>query len=106
MARLKRGSPVLDTARQRLAGLKSITTAPDFGAGLTLATYESEITAFSTGLESYNEELSAMVDQKNTLERDDVSLREKNRRILAATEAKFGPDSSQVEQVQTHKALR
>jgi len=39
MARTKRTSTVLETARQRLAGLKSITPAPDFGTALSLTGY-------------------------------------------------------------------
>ena len=33
MARTRRGSSVLETARQRLAGLKAITPAPNLGPG-------------------------------------------------------------------------
>jgi hypothetical protein len=49
MARPKRNSAILETARQRLAGLKSITPTPDFGSTLSLGGYEQEINAYSRG---------------------------------------------------------
>jgi hypothetical protein len=98
MARLKRSSNILEAARQRLAGLKSITPAPDFGDGLSLTVYEAEINAFSTTIDSYNQELSSLDDKLNALSLAEENLREKNRRMLKATEAKYGPDSSEFEQ--------
>ena len=98
MARTRRGSSVLDTARQRLAGLKSITPAPNLGPALSLAGYETEITAFSTSLDTYNEKLAALDEMQNALESAETSLRDKNKRILSAVEAQFGPDSSEYEQ--------
>lgn len=97
MARQRRTSQVLETARQRLAGLKTITPDPDFGAGLTVAGYEQEITAFSGSLDTYNGKLAELDDLLNALEDQERNLREKNRRMLSVTEAKFGPDSSQFE---------
>ena len=47
MARTKRTSSILETARQRLAGLKSITPLPDFGTTLKLTDYEAEINALT-----------------------------------------------------------
>lgn len=99
MARTRRGSSVLDSARQRLAGLKSITPAPDLGPALTLTGYEQEITAFSTSLDGYNEKLAALDELQNSLEAAETSLRDKNKRILSAVEAAYGSDSSEYEQV-------
>jgi hypothetical protein len=98
MARTKRTSTVLETARQRLAGLKSITPAPDFGTALSLAGYETDITALSTELDAYNEELSRLDQLQNELDTIEAGVREKNVRILSATEAHYGPDSSEYEQ--------
>jgi len=98
MARTKHSSTVLDTARQRLAGLKSISPAPDFGATLTLAGYEADITAMTTKLDGYNEQLSSLDQSQNELDALEAALREKNTRILSAAEARYGPDSSEYEQ--------
>ena len=98
MARARRGSSVLDVARQRLAGLKAITPAPDLGPALTLTGYEQELTAFSTSLDGYNEKLAALDELQNSVEAAEASLRDKNKRILSAVEAQFGPDSSEYEQ--------
>lgn len=98
MARTKRSSAILETARRRLAGLKSITPAPDFGGGLKLGIYEDDINSLSTLLDSYNERLSSLDQLQNQLQAAEAVLREKNGRILAAAEATYGPDSSEYEQ--------
>lgn len=98
MARQKRTSQVLEIAHQRLAGLNSITPPPDFGSTLTLAAYAMQIHAFSVKLDSYNQMIAALDDLQNQVEADESSLRDINKRMLAATEAHFGPDSSQYEQ--------
>lgn len=98
MARVKRSSSVIETARQRLAGLKSINPAPDFGPNLTLAGYEADITAVNGHLDVYNEKLSAVDQLQNELETKEAALRDKSRRILAAVEAHYGPDSNEYEQ--------
>jgi hypothetical protein len=99
MARTKRGSTVLETARQRLAGLKSITPKPNFGPALDVDQYEQEVNGFSTKLDEYNEVLSHLDALQNDLEAEEARLREKSKRMLAATEAHYGPDSNQYEAV-------
>jgi hypothetical protein len=99
MARLKKTSTILETARQRLAGFRSITPVPDFGPGLTLANYETSINSFGTRLDNYNERLSSLDQLLNELEDAESELREHNRRMLSAAEAHYGPDSSEYEQV-------
>ena len=98
MARQKRTSQVLETARQRLAGLNSITPPPDFGANLTLAAYTTQINAVSAKLDAYNQMIAALDDLQNQVDSDEVSLRETSKRMLSAAEAHYGPDSSQYEQ--------
>ena len=99
MARAKRKSTVLDTARQRLAGLKSITPPPDFGANLKVADYEQEIDDFGKKIDNYNEMLSTLDALQNEIDAEERSLRTKNGRMLSAAEGQYGPDSSQYEQV-------
>jgi hypothetical protein len=98
MARLKRSSTVLEAARQRLAGLKSINPTPDFGSNLKLDEYEQEINALSDALGHYNEMVSTLDQLKNRLEADEERLKEKNKRMLAAASAFYGPNSSEYEQ--------
>jgi DNA repair ATPase RecN len=98
MARTKRTSTVLETARQRLSGLKSITPEPNFGPGLGLADYEADINAANAKLDSHNEQLSSIDQSQNELDSLEAALREKNRRFLSAAEARYGPDSSEYEQ--------
>jgi hypothetical protein len=97
MARLKRSSPALETARQRLSGLKTITPRPDFGPTLDLDEYEQEINAHAAKLDLYNDTLSLLDRLQNELDTGEFLLRQKNRRMLAATQAHYGPDSSEYE---------
>ncbi len=98
MARRKRTSTVLETARQRLAGLKSITPPANLGPGLQLDAYEQEINDFSALLDNYNERLSALDELLNTLEVQEKNLNDRNKRMLAAASAQYGPNSSEYEQ--------
>src|SRR6266542_3169219 len=97
MARAKRTSSVLETARQRLAGLKQITPAPDFGPDLKLADYETEINDATTELDGYNGIIAAADDAQNKFEATEGKLRARSARFLTATEARYGPDSSEYE---------
>lgn len=97
MARLKRGSTVLETARQRLSGLKTITPTPNFGPSLDLNQYEQDINAFSANLDKYNDTLSLLDRLQNDIDAGEAQLRDKNKRMLAATGALYGPDSSEYE---------
>jgi uncharacterized protein YPO0396 len=99
MPRIKRGSAVLEAARQRLAGLKSITPKPNFGSTLDVDQYEHDIEAFSAQLEQYNDTLSLLDRQQNDLDDGEARIKDKNRRMLAATEAQYGPDSNEYEAV-------
>ena len=97
MARLKRNSTVLETARQRLSGLKTITPKPNFGPALDLDQYEQEINALSANLDQYNDTLTLLDRLTNDLEAAEAQLREKNRRMLAATKARYGSNSNEYE---------
>ena len=98
MARRKRTSAVLEAARQRMAGLKSITPTPDFGPNLTLPAYTTQINTFSGLLDNYNQMLATLDELLNTLEAAEEALQETNRRMLSAGEAQYGPDSNEYEQ--------
>lgn len=99
MARIKRGSAVLETARLRLSGLKTITPKPNFGPNLDVDQYEQEIEAYSAKLDGYNDTLSLLDRLQNELEAQETALNEKTKRMLAATGAQYGPDSSEYEAV-------
>ena len=99
MARQKRTSVVLETARQRLAGLKSITSPVVLGGNLTVEGYQTEIEAYSTRQDSYNSKVSGLDEETNGLDDHEERLNELNVRILAAVKAQYGPDSSEFEQM-------
>ena len=60
MSRLKKGSGILETARRRLAGLKSITPPVDLGAQLTIPIYETEAASTGDKLDAYNQALATV----------------------------------------------
>ena len=97
MARLKRSSNVLETARQRLAGLKTITPKPNFGPTLDLEEYEHEINDLDAKLNTYNDTLTLLDRLANEIDASETKLRNKNRRMLAATEGTYGDDSDEYE---------
>jgi hypothetical protein len=99
MARLRRTSVVLETFRQRLAGLKSINPAPDFGPALTITAYEAKGNALNTRQSSYNQKVAELDDEGNIFDSEEAELKELNRRMLSAVEAQYGPDSSEYEAV-------
>lgn len=99
MARLKRSSSILETARLRLSGLKSITPKPDFGSALDIDQYEQDINDFGTSLDKYNETLAFLDTMQNELEQKEAQVKDKNHRMLTATEAHYGPNSSEYEAV-------
>ena len=99
MARLRRTSAVLETARQRLAGLKSIDPAPNFGPGLTVAGFETKATGITTMLSDYNQKVAELDDLGNALDAAESELSDLNGRVLSAAKAQYGPDSSEYEMV-------
>jgi len=99
MARLRRTSTVLDTARQRLAALKEINPKPDFGPGLTVEAFEAAVNALTAEQDAYNGDVSALDEKTNLLDDHEQSLADFNIRILAAVKAIYGPDSSEFEQL-------
>jgi hypothetical protein len=97
MARKRRTSQVLETARQRLAGLKSIETEPNFGGDLTVPAFTAKINGFTANLGTYNEHLAAIDDEQNAIDAEEDELRDWTSRWLSAIEAKHGRDSSEYE---------
>ena len=99
MARLRKSSAVLEIARERLAGLKSFRTEPNFGSELTVTAYNNKITSAAGKLDAYNQALATADQLLNEFETEEAELNDMNRRYLSAAEAVFGPDSSEYEMV-------
>jgi hypothetical protein len=97
MARLKRKSETLESARRRLAGIQQISPKPDFGPGLSLEAYEAEIEGFIDDQNAYNGDIAALDERANQLDTRERRLADFNQRILAAVKAQFGPDSNEFE---------
>jgi hypothetical protein len=99
MARKRRTSAVLETTRQRLAGLKKINPAPDFGGNLNATGGEAVITDFTGELDSYNQNVAALDEQQNRVDAKEDTANDWNKRMLAAVGARYGTDSSEYEMV-------
>src|SRR4051812_14617734 len=99
MPRLKRSSAVLETARERLAGFNTITPKPNFGPALGIDKYEQEVEALDVKLVTYHETLSLLDRQQNELDGQEALVKDLNKRMLAATGALYGPNSSEYEAV-------
>ena len=69
MARKRRTSAVLETTRQRLAGLKQINPAPDFGGNLNAAGGQAILTDLTDELDGYNQDNAALDERQNVVDR-------------------------------------
>ena len=54
MSRLKRKSDILEFARRRLAGIKSIDESLDLGNGNSVTELQAEIDSLTSSLSTYN----------------------------------------------------
>lgn len=99
MGRKKRGSRTLERAVARLNGLKTIDPKLDFGNGLSVVTFEQTINAFRAKLEGYNQKLSEIDDDLNSIRGDERTLKDLNGRFLAGTGAMYGKNSRQYDVV-------
>jgi hypothetical protein len=98
MARKKLVSvPVLDLAKTRLSGLKSIDTALDLSNGNTVVGYEVEIESLNKKIEIYNTTLSTIDDLYNEYDNQLKVVKKWNENMLSGVGNKFGRDSSQYE---------
>ena len=98
MARRKRTSTSIESAKARANGLKSIDAALDLGNGLTLAAFNTAVQGVEDELGTYNQLLSDLDAQLNKLEDAEIALDGLSSRMLSAVSVKFGKDSSQYEQ--------
>jgi hypothetical protein len=99
MARQRRTSAPLETTRQRLAGLKQIDPAPDFGGNLNAAGGQALVTDLSDELDGYNQDNAALDERQNVVDRKEEGASDWSKRVLAAVGAKYGTDSSEYEMV-------
>lgn len=97
MARQRRTSTVFETTRQRLAGLKTITPAPDFGGDLNIAGGEAVLAAGTSELDSYNQNLAALDEQQILVDTKEEAAGDWSKRLLSAGAARFGTDSPEYE---------
>lgn len=97
MPKQKRSSPVLERAERRASALKSISRTLDLGNGLTLESYQLEIEALRSQLDTYNESLSFADRALSTVRDTEKQINILSERMLIAVAAKYGKDSYEYE---------
>ena len=97
MARSKRVSKILETAKVRLAAVKSIDPNLDLGNGVTAAEFEARISAADESLDGYNTALSLIDERKIAFDRLEDTVNDYHERILLGVGSKFGRDSVEYE---------
>lgn len=97
MARTKKTSKMIEEAKVRLAGLKSIDLHLDLGNGITVQAFEKKIDDTDASLETYNTTLSLVDEQKDTFGQNEKDLKDYHERILLGVGSKFGKNSVEYE---------
>lgn len=95
MPRRKRNSSALSKAERRIESLLSISTTLDFGNGLTLVAYASNIDELRSRLATYNTALSAidkLADDLNTIEQ---AVLEMSEQMLMGVGSRYGRTSQE-----------
>jgi hypothetical protein len=99
MAPSKKPSKILETARHRLAGLKSIQPEPRFNPTVTVADYELKVNSVAAQIDSYHQLLAELDLRISNIKSEEAELNDLSRRWLSAIQAIYGPDSSEYEMV-------
>jgi uncharacterized protein YukE len=95
MARLKRGSDVLDKAMRRMAGTQSISETLDFGNGLSVVEYDARIQVLQTHINDYNTMLSTLDQMAGKIELLEQEMRRYSEKMLMSVATRYGKDSLQ-----------
>ena len=92
---VSRTSKALEMARRRLERLKSITPTPDFGAGFSIADFESKINELASSEAAYNMARSDVDSKLSAIKKKERELLDFRERILTAVAFVFGKDSEE-----------
>lgn len=97
MARKKRSSEALERALRRIAGMKSVTEAVDFGNGYTMAAHDGHIQTMQEKLMAYNRMLSMVDGAYNDMLMAERKLMDFSDHMLSGFGVRYGKDSSEYE---------
>ena len=95
MPRPKKSSAVLEKATKRLAGMKSIDPALDFGDGLSLSILETELQELQNQLFNYNMMLSTLDEAAGQMHATEQSINDRIERMLMGAAMRYGKSSLQ-----------
>ena len=100
MARRKRtDTKDIQSAKFRLAGMKSIDRALDLGEGVSVTTLETAINEEIALIEDYNSTLSSLDQKNNIIAAKNNALKVLTERARTGTGFRFGLDSNEYEMV-------
>jgi hypothetical protein len=97
MARFKKTSNVLDKALKRLAGMQALNPNLDLGNGIKVPDFAAEILKLEQVLASYHQLLAQCDTASNTVNSQEVIVRELSERMLEGFGSKYGHYSSEYE---------
>lgn len=87
----------IQTAQQRLDGMKSISPTLDLGEGVSVATFETAINLPVGLIAQYNSILSQADDLLNQINDATTAMNDMSSRVLNGGKFKFGANSSEYE---------
>jgi len=92
-----RVSRILESARVRLAAVKSIDPNLDLGNGVTAADFDAKIGVADESLGGYNTALSLIDECAIAFDRLEDAVNDHHERVLPGVDSKFGRDSVEYE---------
>ncbi|OUL27455.1 hypothetical protein BV372_25915 [Nostoc sp. T09] len=98
MVRQKRGSPTLEKALRRVAGMRWISPTLDFGKGLNLTEYDNLIQSLQTELSNYNNLLTSLDEMAGRISQIEEKLSSYSEKMLMSVATNYGRDSVQYTQ--------
>ena len=97
MVRARKKSEVIDQARVRLAGMKSINEKLDLGNGCSTATVEAKLNEALKALEALNKLKSQTSEAGDDFEKVEKELARLSKQILLGAAMKYDQESSEYE---------
>jgi uncharacterized phage infection (PIP) family protein YhgE len=97
MARQKRSSRVLDKAKRRLSGVRSINENLQINQRLTAQNYSNYVNHLNEKLSAYNQALSDMDALRSEVDEAEDFLAKFSEQMLLGIAAEFGKDSIEYE---------
>lgn len=97
MARRKRNSSILERAERRVESLQSINKQLDFGGGVTMEAYTTQISNLRFKLAAYNTALSSIDQLIDEVKNAEKAVSEMSEKMLLGVGSRYGKASQEYE---------